>query len=352
MRSGAQPTRRGVAVTGTLLVLLVVAVATGTPALVPILVAAGLPVLVAPLIAGARARTAEQELVVTAQVESAVVPVGATSRLGLSTEVRRGGSRRRRWPPLGLAADSGWWQRAADLAELPLGRPTARLLGPRRLVDLRVGGTVRIRVPTIRRGVYVLAPAPTWHRDPLGLFVAPGPPLSPVTLAVHPVPRRDAAIRSTYAASPDTDPLGELLGVRPYVPGDRLSLLHWPSRARTGTWQVKQFRPDAMSRVRVVVDDRMGVHRRADYDGLLAVVLGLVEQYLEQGSRVELLTVTGRAFAFDPLAGEVARLRHVVAGLDPRTADGVAPRLHGPILTTAAAANSLPRATGTVVVAA
>jgi uncharacterized protein (DUF58 family) len=49
---------------------------------------------------------------------------------------------------------------------------------------------------------------------------------------------------------------GILSGVREYVPGDRLRLLHWPTMARTGELMVRDFEVPRPRKVTVLVDTR------------------------------------------------------------------------------------------------
>ena len=102
------------------------------------------------------------------------------------------------------------------------------------------------RVPTSRRGMFILAPRRAWVHDPLGLFAVAVAATSSVVVVVHPVRASgvtlpfSAGTRTGAAPSsvPDVCPTdsgvgGELADLRPYVPGDRLHLLHWPAFART-----------------------------------------------------------------------------------------------------------------------
>jgi uncharacterized protein (DUF58 family) len=341
VRPVPQVTGRGLAVAGGLAVLLVIALVTQTAALVPVLVAGGIPVLAAPAMSNARARRIAGSIAVRSSVEPPMVAVGGRSRVRISAEQRVAGARRT--PPLGLAALARSWRRGAGAVARSTS-PSTGVLAPRLTANLATGRPVTVGVPTGRRGLIHLLPTPTWVRDPLGLFATPGPLLPVATVVVHPEPEHDPAFtRAALGGTSDGDPLGDLVGLRPYVAGDRLALLHWPARARTGTWQVRDFRPAAVDVAFLVLDDRAGVHRRAEYETLLGRTLGVIDELLEADRPVELATVTGRRFTFLPTASGRGDARRVVAGLDPQSPHhGIATDRPGPVLTTSSGARSLP----------
>jgi hypothetical protein len=132
-----------------------------------------------------------------------------------------------------------------------------------------------LALPTGRRGVFSIGPLRLWVHDPFGLLASPVVTAAPVALVVHPpsAPSSVRALPSDVADhltatgirgtdTADDDPGGELSGLRPYVPGDRLHLLSWPVEARYGALMVQQFRPEGNALIRIVLDDRAGVHRR------------------------------------------------------------------------------------------
>jgi uncharacterized protein (DUF58 family) len=114
--------------------------------------------------------------------------------------------------------------------------------------------------------------------------------------------------------------LGELEGIRPYVLGDRLSLLHWPAKARYGTWFVRQFGADGASTVPLVLDDRAGVHRKAEFERLLSAMVWALDDAMEGGCPVHLLTLTGRSVLVEPTAEGRAEACLALAELQPSIA--------------------------------
>lgn len=352
-----QPTRRGVAVCVVLVGTLVVALVTGTPALVPMLVAASVPMLAAPPVAAARARRAARSVAVEAWPDPPVVAMGDPAVVCIRLTRPGGGT----GPAVAVEPPGARWRRAGDPGR-PLG---GSFLAPRALRALPPAAVTRAPVPTGRRGVLELPASRTWVRDPFGLFAAAGPPLPAVRVAVHPVPAQGDGWPDSPGTGGDVPGdtgdvsgrggLGDLVGIRPYQPGDRLSLLSWPARARLGSWFVKEFEAERGRARTLVLDDRAGVHRRRAFDTLLGHVLGLVDGALEEGDQVTLVTLSGEAWTFAPSPDGHQRARVVVAGLLPRPgATAVRPVVPAgaALLTTTTGAATVPDHAGRVLAAA
>ena len=125
---------------------------------------------------------------------------------------------------------------------------------------------------------------------------------------------------SAVAPTGPTDGTGELSGLRPYRPGDRLHRLHWPSLALYDRLLVRCFDPEpAGPAVRLVIDDRAGVHRPADFEATLAAALALVDRSVEAGTPATLATLSGRSVAVPATADGPILARTFVAGLVPAT---------------------------------
>ena len=122
--------------------------------------------------------------------------------------------------------------------------------------------TWRARTLCRQRGRYMLGPVSASTGDPLGLFrrtipLAPGYPLLvlpaavPLTsLDIHPgaIPGRGrGSLRSLEHAT-------NVVTVRPYVPGDPLTRIHWRSTARQRQFMVKEFDLDPTVDVNVFLD--------------------------------------------------------------------------------------------------
>ena len=357
------PTRRGLGLLAVAVVLLVVTIVTDTPDLVPLVVALGLPLVVAPVSASIRAARARSGVTVGALADPPVSAVGSD----VIVRFRVANRTTRRAPALGLPAPLPRWRPwQAGAARGPAAAGRRRLLVPAHLLSLPA---VRARsaeeqagaVPSSRRGVFVLPTGRAWVLDAFGLCGVPGPTVPAVTVVLHPRPdagagwpwgtRGDAGHdAATVDPGPGRDGPGDLVGIRPYEPGDRLSLIHWPARARFGAWFVRQFAPELGPEWRLVLDDRAGVHRRADFERMLGTAQGLVEHCWREGRAVELRTLSGRSARLAPVPGGLEQAQVLLAtllpgagGADPGTAGGT-------VLTTATGARTLPAVVDRIVV--
>jgi len=359
-----RPTGRGVGVAGVFLALFVLSLASGTAELVPLTAAVGLPLLVAPVAASVRARRARGDLAVDASVSppSSVVGGAVTLRIGVTNRSEGVG------PALAIEAPGRRWQRRTGEIGDPAGEgpvDTRSVMVPSGLITLPApGGRTREvfagAVGSGRRGIFVLPARRSWVLDPFGLFGAAGPVIPAVSAVVYPA----AGTGARWTASGDGDGetgagepatggsgggLGELVGIRPYVAGDRLSLLHWPARARYGAWFVRQFGTEEGEPTRLVLDDRAGVHRQADFEKMVADAHGLIELCWGQGRAVELWTLSGRAATHGAVGPGVEEARVLLAGVLPRAAGGRCVE-GGTVITTGTGARSLPESVERIVV--
>jgi uncharacterized protein (DUF58 family) len=325
-----RPTTRGLAAVGAFGLVVLSAVVTGTPELTPLAVAIGIPLVAGPVIATVRARRSIGIVEFHAHVEPAAVDVGSRMQVKLALTNRSSGTA---LAPLGLApVDHRWRARGAGPGGVSPHRWVAPPVATMFLLPRPAPGTTGsclLEVPTRRRGVLELPPQRTWTHDPIGLFGASGPETPTVLAVIHPVPVRPdhmvGAIPATVAgAAPAgaTRPgsgMGELDGIRPYVAGDRLSLLHWPAKARYGTWFVRQFDAEGTSARSVVLDDRAGVHRQVEFERLISAALWVVLELLHEHQPVRLSTITGRTYSFEPDESGRADARLALAELRPST---------------------------------
>ena len=106
-----------------------------------------------------------------------------------------------------------------------------------------------IRAPLTRRGHFRIEPLHIRTGDPFGFFEASATVGQGVSVVVYPrlepLPmwRLPSASLEGSHASPErtlqTTPLATT--VRPYAPGDSMNRIHWPTTARLGEIQVKEF---------------------------------------------------------------------------------------------------------------
>ena len=330
-RSDLRPTARGIVVLGTFVLVVTAAVVTGTPELAPLAVALGIPLVVSPVLARRRSSFAVAQVAFHAHIEPGAVEAGSTMEFRLSVTNRS--TTGATVPALSLSDVADRW-RFDRVDSDPDAR--SRWIAPSvpSLRDLPHPGPGRtesclLAVPTGRRGVFTLPPQQSWAHDPFGLVGGPGPMTPAVVAVVHPVPYRldqlatgspAPVVGSLSASTVDSgsgDGLGELQGIRPYVAGDRLSLLHWPAKVRYGTWFVRQFDAEGTGSVSIVLDDRAGVHRRVEFERLVSAALWTVLETMRSPRAVHLVTLSGRSYSFAPTEQGRADARLALAALQP-----------------------------------
>jgi Protein of unknown function DUF58 len=365
-----RPTRRGLGVLSVLVGLVVLAIVNDTPELVPLIVAVGLPSVVAPVSAAVRGRRARTGLVVSTLVSPPMSAVGGDVTL----EIRVTNRTSRPAPVVSITPTPAQWhpRRPGSLtgpsAAGTTSTPPPALIVPRRLVTLpapgpRSSAAVTSPVPSGRRGVFTLAPPRGWVLDPFGLWAAPGPAVATATVVLHPEPDPSAQWptptgtplpegTNVVIGAPGREGPGELVGLRPYQAGDRLSLVHWSSRARYGTWFVRQFAPDVGSEPRLILDDRAGVHRQSEFEEMLCTAESLVELCWRDGRTIELRTLSGSSTRLSPVPLALEQAQVLLATVLPRMTTTVPDAGGGPVLTTVTGARTLPDRVDRIVVGA
>ena len=171
------------------------------------------------------------------------------------------------------------------------------------------GATARAayRFPTERRGVVAIGPLEVEVADPLGLARLVMPATGVSELIVYPLVERVAAVPLTSGNDPlagaeHPNALGrsgeDFYALRPYVVGDDLRRVHWPSTARNDDLMMRQDELPWQGRATVVLDVRASRH---DVDTLERAV-SAAASLLVAGSRrqdlVRLVTTAGADSGF------------------------------------------------------
>jgi uncharacterized protein (DUF58 family) len=361
-RASLRLTARGAAVLAVVVTLGLVEGFTARAGLLPFIVLAGLPLVAAPVLVMARGRRA-----LAVQVRTVVVPplvaVGGHCELLIHVANEADGTS----PPFGLERPADHSRaaeaRAGESARVGrlLSAAPSRLIRWGPLAGAQRGSTTRT-LPTGHRGIFTIGPLALWVHDPFGLVAQRVAAAPTVAFVVHPIraastprpprpgdsaplaPSRDGS----HEARHDDDPGGELSGLRPYAPGDRLHLLSWPVEARYGTLMVHEFRPDGAAPIRIVLDDRAGVHRRAAFEESLSILYALVDREGARSRDVEIITLTGGLLAVPPTPEGMAELLTFLAGARPSRRSAGFPSLRGSstLVTTTTARGSLPATPG------
>lgn len=112
------------------------------------------------------------------------------------------------------------------------------------------------------RGIYRWEAVRIFSGDPLGLVSFQNRIVLPDQLVVYPrtvelsalnfFPRQLEGTMATRRAF--SQGASQLVGIRDYRPGDRLSLIHWKSTAKTGKLQTKEFDPLVMNSSLLILD--------------------------------------------------------------------------------------------------
>ena len=334
-----RPTARGLALLSTFAALVVAAVVTDLPTLEPFAAGVGVPIVVGAAVCRSRRARLGAGPSVHVHAQPAMVAIGerAEVRTTVTAEAVR-------LPP--IAWDAPRWVRLEALPEHAGGLRTLHSYPPEAphhwlppartsLVDTTPGAspataTGAVPVPTGSRGVFTLRPLRWWVHDPFGLYAFGGDPTRAPVVVVYPAPvplppggsgpagrDPDASATGRPSLRNDLGDVGELTGLRPYRQGDRLRSIHWPSRSGPGPLMVREFAPDDRRVVRVVLDDRAGVHRRSDYDAVLSVTHGLLAEAGAAGWTAELVTLCGRRWSILPSPEGAAEILPLLAVVNP-----------------------------------
>lgn len=142
---------------------------------------------------------------------------------------------------------------------------------------LQAGARCSLSLPALPRGVHSCR---LWlvSRYPLGLIEVARAASDHFEVVSHPKPRPAPAASATAAEETGADSLlgasqqgAQIAGLRPFVRGDALALIHWKASARRGSPVVKEREPEHAAR-RDLWLDRSGAD--GQLESRLAVVTG------------------------------------------------------------------------------
>lgn len=255
-----------------------------------------------------------------------------SSRWGFDETVGHGPARR------GLAR--------RGLARRWLARLPARSLAPLGHHGDRSSWSAMFAFPTVARGPVRLPPLGLWCTDPLRLVVRQ----VGRTPAVHRlvVPRPATVTFPGHLGSTGGGDAHDLEGLRPYVPGDRLTHVHWPTLARGGVPLVRHFVTEGADRLRLLLD----LGDPAAEEQVVEVAAGLGVAAARQGAGVDVWTTGGEHWSVPPGPGAPSALLRALATAGRGSSRGVAGRTRPPAgavaITTPARCDRLARSAGTV----
>jgi uncharacterized protein (DUF58 family) len=184
--------------------------------------------------------------------------------------------------------------------------PVAGTVGARVVIGPTTGPApqeIAYRLPTTRRGRVEVGPLSVERVDPLALArrrveVAPRLAVTVLPHATDPdaLPAGDgrddpldgASQRALAAVASD-----DLATLRPYVVGDDLRRVHWPSSAHADTLLVRRDEERWQGQTTVLVDCREGSLTAEEFEAAVSGAAGLVHALADAGDRVRLVTTGG-----------------------------------------------------------
>jgi uncharacterized protein (DUF58 family) len=231
---------------------------------------------------------ARLRLAVARQVTPPRVYAGGPSRVELS--VRNDGFRA---TPVLQLFDPVTGTRGADL-----------LLGP---LEPDVVARAAYRLPTEHRGIVQIGPLEVVVSDPFGLVSSStvAAPMSELTVYPHiddvvPVPHTSGD--DPHAGADHPSALGrsgeDFYALRPYVVGDDLRRVHWPSTARRDELMVRQDELPWQGRVTVLLDVRRNAHTPESLELAVSAAASVVTASWKRRDLVRFLTTDGTDFGF------------------------------------------------------
>lgn len=249
------------------------------------LVAALLLVVAAALVGAARL-----DLEVGRAVHPTRVQVGTPTRVELALR-----NQRRSPTPVLRLRDAVTGTRGADLLVAPLGRSERAVAA--------------YRLPTDRRGLVSVGPLQVVVEDPFGLarLTTVGSPEVTVTVyprvdQIDPLPYTTGHDPQAGARQPNS--LGrtgeDFYALRPYVIGDDLRRVHWPSSARHDELLVRQNELPWQGRTTVLLDVRRSAHAGDSIEVAVSAAASIVAATARRRDLIRLVTTAGSDSDFGP----------------------------------------------------
>ncbi|MEQ1788705.1 MAG: DUF58 domain-containing protein [Acidimicrobiales bacterium] len=272
-----------------------------------------LGVVAAALLIGAAllVTSARLELEVGRAVHPARVHVGTSSRVDLTVRnLRATGT------PVLRLRDPVSGTRGADLLVPPLGR------GERTVAAYRL--------PTDRRGLVQIGPLDVVVGDPFGLTSVGTVAAPMVALTVYPhIDQIDPLPYTTghdpLAGARQPNSLGrtgeDFYALRPYVVGDDLRRIHWPSSARHDELLVRQNELPWQGRTTVLLDVRKAAHHGDSLEVAVSAAASIVAATARRHDLIRLVTTSGTDSDFAPGSDHVEAIMEHLA-IVPAAAGG------------------------------
>jgi uncharacterized protein (DUF58 family) len=163
------------------------------------------------------------------------------------------------------------------------------------------------QLPTERRGVVKVGPLTVEIADPFGLARTTTVAAGRTEVIVYPrvdriVPLPQTAGHDPLAGSEHPTALGrageDFYALRPYVVGDELRRVHWPTTARLDELMVRQDELPWQGRVTVLLDMRRPTHSPASLELCISAAASIVMASWERHDLIRLLASDGTDTGF------------------------------------------------------
>lgn len=244
-------------------------------------------------------------------------------------ELRLANHARRKTPTLRLH-DAVTGTRGANLLVSPLGHNEQ--------------ARAAYQLPTERRGALSVGPLELIVADPFGLCESRTTGLGTSQLVVYPhidelLALEHASSHDPQATSRHPNALGrvgdDFYALRPYVVGDDLRRVHWPSVARTGELMIRQHELPWQERTTVLLDVRDASHSGSTFERAVSAAASVLVAAHGRGDQIRLMGTDRRDSGFglgrshlDALLHHLALLKTdhkatLQAGLDDLVRNGV-----------------------------
>jgi len=211
--------------------------------------------------------------------------------------------------------DEGGWNRFDQAMGYPRWRQLIRRnrqgerMTPRPLTAPIEQGqlTERLQLRPLRRGYLRLSAVLLSRPDPLGLFRAKTELACEQALLVlpkrYPVPHLDLPGRRQYQPGGMTlaSSIGdsqEFIGLREYRSGDSPRNIHWPSWARSGKPQIKEYQDEFFTRHALILDSFAADSLDPRFEAAVSVAASLCESIQDGESLLDLIFVGIDAYCF------------------------------------------------------
>jgi uncharacterized protein (DUF58 family) len=247
--------------------------------------------------------TARLELEVGRSIHPARVHVGTASRVDLTIRNLRATT-----TPVLRLRDPVSGTRGADLLVPPLGRAERTIAA--------------YRLPTDRRGLVQIGPLDVLVGDPFGLTSVATVAAPKVALTVYPhVDQIDPLPYTTghdpLAGARQPNSLGrtgeDFYALRPYVVGDDLRRIHWPTSARHDELLVRQQELPWQGRTTVLLDVRKAAHNGDSLEVAVSAAASIVAATARRNDLVRLMTTAGTDSDFAPGSDHVEAIMEHLA---------------------------------------